>query len=314
MRLRVNLQAKPNQIIPINYFHFLSSSIYHLLAKANLEFSSSLHQGEHLHGSKKFKFFTFSWLQIPKKQIVNSTIKLLSPEIFWFISSPWEEFVQYLVNGLLELGSIRVGEELFPITQVETLSDYLAPSPLTGEGGGEGEYKFLCLSPLVITTKKEHNGKLSKYYYKPTDSQEEISEKIKQNLINKYKVFYGKEPKNTSLKIEFDADYIKTPKAQVLIHYIKSLGCHSREGGNPELCHSDPRTFLSHCERKRNNLVSKKVQDKLREESHSNSLDIKIPAIMCPFVATGSLELIKFGYECGFGELNSAGFGMVRIV
>jgi len=33
---------------------------------------------------------------------------------------------------------------------------------------------------------------------------------------------------------------------------------------------------------------------------------------MCPFVVKGNKELIKFGYECGFGELNSAGFGMVK--
>ncbi|MCX7910914.1 MAG: hypothetical protein N2505_04965, partial [Endomicrobia bacterium] len=45
-----------------------------------------------------------------------------------------------------------------------------------------------------------------------------------------------------------------------------------------------------------------------------NKLDIKIPAIMCPFEAEGSQDLIRFGYECGFGELNSAGFGMVEEV
>ncbi len=281
MRLKVNLQAKPNQIIPINYLHFLSSSIYHLLAKANLEFSSSLHQGEHISSSKKFKFFTFSWLQIPKKQILNSTIKVFSPEITWFISSPWQEFVQYLVNGLLELGSIRVGKENFPIIQVETLSDSLIPSPTlnppsplarpasrseAGEGEGrmrgegEDEYKFLCLSPLVVTTKKEYNGKLAKYYYRPSDDQNEISEKIRQNLINKYVAFYQKESENTDLEILFDQQYIKKPDAEKLIDYK----------------------------------------------------GIKIKAILCPFTAVGSADLIKFGYECGFGELNSAGFGMVR--
>jgi len=40
----------------------------------------------------------------------------------------------------------------------------------------------------------------------------------------------------------------------------------------------------------------------------------KIKGIFCPFVAEGSRELIKVGYEAGFGEKNSMGFGMVESV
>jgi CRISPR-associated endoribonuclease Cas6 len=38
---------------------------------------------------------------------------------------------------------------------------------------------------------------------------------------------------------------------------------------------------------------------------------IDIIGIYCPFRVTGDPELIKIGYECGFGEKNSMGFGMV---
>jgi len=254
MRLKLTLQAQQNTI-PINYQHFLSSAIYNYLATSNKNFATNLHNGKHFINGKNFKFFTFSWLQFPKKQIINFSIKINSPEFYWYISSSWNEFVQNLVNGLLELGGLRIGQYNFPITQTETLSSVV-----------DGLNKFICLSPIVVTTKKEYKGKLDKYYYKATDNPEEISEKIRQNLINKYTTFFGKEPNDTALKIEFDKNYIKTLKAQVLSHYIK------------------------------------------------DDLDIKIPAIMCPFTAAGSSELIKFGYECGFGELNSAGFGMVRVI
>lgn len=40
---------------------------------------------------------------------------------------------------------------------------------------------------------------------------------------------------------------------------------------------------------------------------------IKIRGILCPFRVTGSLSLIQVGYECGFGDKNSAGFGMVDV-
>ena len=40
---------------------------------------------------------------------------------------------------------------------------------------------------------------------------------------------------------------------------------------------------------------------------------IKIKSIMCPFRVTGSPALIQIGYECGFGDKNSAGFGMAEV-
>jgi CRISPR-associated endoribonuclease Cas6 len=39
----------------------------------------------------------------------------------------------------------------------------------------------------------------------------------------------------------------------------------------------------------------------------------KIKAIMAPFTVRGSAELIAMGYEAGFGEKNSMGFGMVEV-
>ena len=41
--------------------------------------------------------------------------------------------------------------------------------------------------------------------------------------------------------------------------------------------------------------------------------DVDIRGVLCPFHACGSPELMFVGYECGFGDKNSAGFGMVDI-
>lgn len=246
MRLRLNLFLNNEVLIPINYNHFLTSAIYLHLSKADKKFSSKLHN------LNSYKFFTFSWLQIPKKQIHGSFLKILSEKIFWYISSPSNDFINTLANGIIKTGFLKIGGAQFEISQIELLPEVEL----------NGKIKFVCLSPIVVTTKKEHKGKLEKYYYKPTDNPKEISEKIINNLLKKYEKFYNKKPKG-NLKIEFDKNYL--PKSQVLVHYIK------------------------------------------------DNLDIKIPSIMCPFVIEGEEELIKFGYECGFGELNSAGFGMVRV-
>ena len=41
---------------------------------------------------------------------------------------------------------------------------------------------------------------------------------------------------------------------------------------------------------------------------------IKIRSIISPFHVIGAPELIRVGYECGFGDKNSAGFGMVEVL
>ena len=40
---------------------------------------------------------------------------------------------------------------------------------------------------------------------------------------------------------------------------------------------------------------------------------IKIRGVVSPFHVIGAPELIRIGYECGFGDKNSAGFGMVEV-
>ena len=40
---------------------------------------------------------------------------------------------------------------------------------------------------------------------------------------------------------------------------------------------------------------------------------IKVRGVLCPFYVSGSPALIRVGYECGFGDKNSIGFGMVTV-
>jgi CRISPR-associated endoribonuclease Cas6 len=56
---------------------------------------------------------------------------------------------------------------------------------------------------------------------------------------------------------------------------------------------------------KKNKRLSKKVSIIKDYDS-----PIHIVGIFCPFYLTGDIELMKIGYESGFGEKNSMGFGM----
>lgn len=59
---------------------------------------------------------------------------------------------------------------------------------------------------------------------------------------------------------------------------------------------------------KKNKRLSKKVSI---IKDINNPIDII--GIYCPFKVEGDIELIKVGYEAGFGEKNSMGFGMAEI-
>ena len=58
---------------------------------------------------------------------------------------------------------------------------------------------------------------------------------------------------------------------------------------------------------------NRKSVEKLITIKDASDKEIKVKAIESPFVVTGHCELLKVGYECGFGENNGMGFGMVRV-
>lgn len=60
---------------------------------------------------------------------------------------------------------------------------------------------------------------------------------------------------------------------------------------------------------KKQKRLSKKIS--ILKDIHN---PIEIIGINCPFALKGDIELMKIGYECGFGEKNSMGFGMAEII
>jgi len=81
-------------------------------------------------------------------------------------------------------------------------------------------------------------------------------------------------------------------------------GCEPTESDTPfTVTFSEP--YLRRL-REKGRSVEKLIAIKDGEEEET-----RVKAIECPFTITGSPELIKIGYECGFGENNPMGFGMV---
>lgn len=260
MRLKLFLEAE-DDYLTCNYNYSLSSAIYNLLNLGSPEFAKFLHDKGYYHLGKNYKLFTFA-LRFSDIQITNAKIKLNSNKASLFITSPLiDEFIKSFIMGLFEQKKMTITSFYnyftFKIKQIEMLPSIEF----------KNEMNFQLLSPMVLSTKKEREGKLRQYFLRPYD-REDINRVLKKNLKNKYELIYNKKMEDTELELEWDKDY---------------LSRHAK--------------------------VIKKVTI---NENSKDSVDII--GIQAPFKLRGNPELIKIGYECGFGEKNSMGFGMANII
>lgn len=261
MRLKLFLKAVNNDFIPVNYNYQVSSGIYSTLGFGSPEFTSFLHDiGFKLNG-KTYKLFSFA-LRFEKMRIINENIQLLSPFVTLIVSSPLiDVFIKNFVIGTFEKKEFYITGNYttakFNIMNVECL-----PEPTFSNSTN-----FLTLSPLVFSTKRIFNGKLSQYYLRH-DDKDDINRILTQNLINKYNLIYNKNISTDEVKLIWDEDFIARQKR-----------------------------------------ITKKVTIC---ENDENPVDII--GLVAPFKLEGEPELIRVGYQCGFGEKNAMGFGMAEVV
>lgn len=244
MRLEI-LFKTPVCSIPINYHYQLCSFVYKRLKHTDSDFESFLHEK----GFKGFRLFTFSQLFFNKSAVKGNSLLIWSSTGRWYVSSISEDFLMFFFSSLIEIPQIEIEGTVFPIKEVNLL-----PQPQIDE-----QMEFFMLSPLVVSTPVDQNGKLYHKFLFPGD--EKFEEILSRNLVKKYEAFYG-EKIDATIFIEPDWEYIK-----------------------------------------KRNKITKLIDIK----------GIKIKGSIFPFKAKGDSRLLKMGYEVGFGERNSLGFGMVEV-
>lgn len=259
MRIKLKTEPlSPKASLSFNYNYSFSSMIYAILSRSSSQYADFLHEEGYKSGNKRFKFYTFSRPWVERQQVRNGRIYVLPGGVTWQISSPVEDFLNNLVNGLFKAGELVLADEhstnYFHIKQIETIT-----VPEFTE-----EMRFSCLSPITVSVKEERNGQLHKLYVRPDDAR--FAELVRQNLIEKYRTLNNCEPIDNHLEFAFDWEDIKG------------------RGGVEK--------------------ISKLIKYK----------DIFIRGYLAPFTVKGSKDLIQIGYECGFGNANSQGFGMVESV
>jgi CRISPR-associated endoribonuclease Cas6 len=262
LRLKLTLRAPDRAVLMFNYNYPLSAAIYNLLRFGSPEFARFLHDIGYKLNGKSYKLFTFA-LRFEKFRIQNSSISLLSNYAHLYISSPLiDEFVQNFVIGTFESQKIELAAKdqktIFEIAGVESLPEI--------------EYKeemyFKLLAPIILSTKKEHKGRLIPYYFRYNDDLVELNRIFNNNLKNKYELITGSASADKNVSFEWDYNYIKTLEA------------------------------------KGKRLTKKQT---IKEGTPEQT---EVIGNLIPFTVKGDVDLLKVGYECGFGEKNSLGFGM----
>ncbi|MDD3925065.1 MAG: CRISPR-associated endoribonuclease Cas6 [bacterium] len=182
MRLKVTLASQNDVILPVNHQHMLQGFIYRTLTDEKMQ--HFLHDHGFHHEKRIFKLFAFSRLM--GSCVFNQREKEIlfySPFTF-YISSPWEEFLQNLLSGIVGLDDVFLGHNNLTVSEVSVQE--------TPSFDDRISYDIGMLSPVTVySTLYTAEGSKKTYYYSHTEK--EFSELIQKNLIKKGSAFLGQD-------------------------------------------------------------------------------------------------------------------------
>ena len=113
MRFKITLQVNSRAFgrsLPLNYMYELSSAVYRILSKSNVDYSSWLHGNGFEADHKRFKLFTFSRFVIPRYEIdkENQRLNILSDEIDWYIAFLPEKSTRQFIEGVFNFKKCKL--------------------------------------------------------------------------------------------------------------------------------------------------------------------------------------------------------------
>ncbi|MEW6066759.1 MAG: CRISPR-associated endoribonuclease Cas6 [Nitrospirota bacterium] len=291
--MRVQLTLIPvskKAVLPVNYNYFLTSLIYKIIKNSSEDYSRFLHdEGYRPENSKKgFKLFTYSMLTSKKFKIGGENIVFLNSHIQWQISSPVDDFIQHLVTGVFSEGQeikIRPGSNssislnsLNGLSGLNDLNHFLIERVETlPRPEFKGTMQFTCLSPITISKVAVLNG---------LNSLNGLSGLNGLNRLNRLNCHYLR---------PWEEGFSEAIKNNLMKKY-KLVNGQDMEDSDFEI------KIDTDYMNKKNGKITKNI----------NFKGTNIIGFMAPFEVRGNPELIEIGYEAGFGEKGSMGFGMVK--
>ncbi len=196
MRIKVTFKnPKRKTTLPINTNYYLVKLIKNLTYEYRRYLSSLLPKEKHERG---FDVYTFSQLIIPDRKIEDFMISVLSAEFYWYVSSPYYQFLGILAKELRTQKRVRLYNDYFEVKNV-----HFVPVPEFSEN----EAQFTCLSPMTVVKKEGRNGHTIKRYIFP--DQEDFYSTLEKDLKYKFKIINKKKIDKIDFNMEFDQEYVK---------------------------------------------------------------------------------------------------------
>lgn len=175
-------------VLPIQYNHIIQAMIYSILDD---ELAHFLHEKGFQTEKRTFKMFTFARLKGRYILNKNDGLIIFDGPIKLTISSHYEEFTDSIGNGFLRRQRVRLGNNNLEVKELAVEKEIV----------NSEEIKVYTLSPIVVySTLFREDGRKFTYYFNPKEN--DFSQIISNNLKNKYRAFYLKEPPKEEVEIK----------------------------------------------------------------------------------------------------------------
>jgi len=183
MRFLLALHVKRGSILPLNYQYPISAWIYKCINRADSAFAQFLHQKGYPgpRSGKPFKFFTFSKLDVPQKEIYEDRLIIQSSVVYLTLSFLVENAAEKFITGVFENQHAGIGDKKsqvdFEVARIEA-----RPAPV------RSELVIRTNSPIVVSKPvMENNKKLKAKFLSPED--DGYKDYFLRNLVHKYESY-----------------------------------------------------------------------------------------------------------------------------
>lgn len=184
MRLKLVLKIIEGTVLPCNYMHELSSCLYKVLNEGDSDFTTWLHDKGYCKEKKSFKLFTFSNFNFSRFRIDGDRIYVLADTVQLIVSFYPIEAIDAFVIGLFKNRQLEIGDRKsrvrFEVMEIERLPEQVFTSIMM----------FKTISPMFI--EEQFPDSRRTVHLAPGDPK--FIELLHLNLLEKYRVFYGREP------------------------------------------------------------------------------------------------------------------------
>ena len=184
MKFKITLQTNRQygNLLPFNYQYEQSAVIYRILAQADMQYSSWLHEnGYLLHEAKRFKLFCYSPFIFEKVKPLPEAgcLDIIGEKVVWYISFIPEKSTFEFIQGIFAHQSFTIGNKehrvAFDVVGVEAMS-----MPQLTE-----QMAFQAMSPICVKLHEDNKTQ----YLSPDNPM--FAQGVLKGLMARYESIHG---------------------------------------------------------------------------------------------------------------------------